>query len=201
MAWKSPNNWFRNWLINKWSFEGMRQRFKDNFSDGYRFGDVFKSLFGVSKYDENLKPIYKEASSVLPGDPNATVNAAEAATGSVSDVASDVGSTMNDLTGVSQSQAFQDEQRQKSEAFTHQENLLSREWQEYMSNSAIQRQMADARAAGVNPYYLFGAGSASGAGNFTASGSTNSTGAPGSGNSGVAVAALVAGLVKLIAMM
>lgn len=46
-----------------------------------------------------------------------------------------------------------------------------RNWEEMMSSTAIQRQVSDAKAAGINPVALFGSG-ASGAGADTPSGSS-----------------------------
>lgn len=46
-------------------------------------------------------------------------------------------------------------------AFNSQEALLNRQWEEYMSNTAYQRQVEDMRKAGINPYMALGGGGAS----------------------------------------
>lgn len=137
---------------------------------------------------------------------------------SVSDVIGSLdegfGTWLNNVTGVTASQKWQTSEREASQAystaerlagqdFTHAENQLARDWQERMSNTSIQRQMADAQAAGVNPYYLFGAGNASGAGVPVASGSSGTgqgasgVSAPGSGNSASAVSSAIQSLGSL----
>lgn len=104
-------------------------------------------------------------------------------------------------------QDFNSAEAAKARQFEHDENVLARDWQERMSNTAIQRQMADASAAGVNPYYLFsGAGSSAGAGVPVASGSTaaqNATSTPStfSDNSAQAVTSAIAGIAKIVAML
>ena len=60
---------------------------------------------------------------------------------------------------------------QQARDFNASEAEKQRAWEEYMSSSAIQRQVSDAKAAGINPIALFGNG-ASGAGADTPSGSS-----------------------------
>lgn len=60
----------------------------------------------------------------------------------------------NNLWSASQAQqqmAFQRQSAQEAMKFNHDEADLSRKWQEYMSNTAHQREIKDLQAAGLNP--------------------------------------------------
>lgn len=60
----------------------------------------------------------------------------------------------------SKQRAFEASEAAKSRDFNSLEARLNREWQEKMSNSAIQRATADYRAAGLNPYLAYSQGGA-----------------------------------------
>lgn len=69
-------------------------------------------------------------------------------------------------------QEFNASEAEKQRNFEAEQARINREYQERMSNTAVQRQVADAKAAGINPAMMYANSSASGA--STPSGSSAS---------------------------
>lgn len=77
----------------------------------------------------------------------------------------------------SKQRAFESAEAAKARDFNSLEARLNREWQERMSNTAIQRATADYKAAGLNPYLAYSQGGAP-----VSSGSSASISAPTGGS-------------------
>lgn len=93
--------------------------------------------------------------------------------------------------------AFNAEQAQIARDFSALEAEKLRNWQEYMSNSAYQRQVADMKKAGLNPYLAYSAGGASTPSGATAQSSSATSAQGAQFNSSRGIQSLVSGLMKL----
>lgn len=99
-----------------------------------------------------------------------------------------VGNMFNNVNGTTENNAFNAEEAEKARAFNSAEAAKDRNWQEYMSNTAYQRQVADMEAAGLNPASINGDGASTPQGS-RASGGAQASATAGHG-SGILAAAI-----------
>lgn len=105
-----------------------------------------------------------------------------------------IGKWLNDIRGVTAANDFTAAEAAKDRAHNSAEAAINRAWEERMSNTAVQRQVADMQAAGLNPAALNGDGASTPSGSVgLRSGSAQSVQAHGSTGLG----ALIAGVAKL----
>lgn len=93
--------------------------------------------------------------------------------------------------------AFNAQQAQLARDFASFEAEKSRKWQEYMSNSAYQRQVSDMKKAGLNPYLAYSAGGSSTPSGAMAPTSSATSAQGGHFNSSRGLQSIVSGLMKL----
>lgn len=86
-----------------------------------------------------------------------------------------LGRFWNDISGTSAQNQFNASQSAIEREFNASEAQKNRDWQEYMSNTAYQRQIADMEAAGINPYSISGSGASTPGGSVASATSARSS--------------------------
>lgn len=175
------------------SWKGYWQNWKNNFSDGWQAFDFFSSLFGQENTSVGAQITNQQATDYATGktsNPGA-VNTGKGFLGTIWDDAT--GKTNTEIQN-SAAAALQEDQQ----AFNAEEAQKEREWQEYMSNTAVQRQAADYAAAGFNPVLATNGGASSGVGASASSGTATAQASNVSLLQSAANAAVTAGMIVKI---
>lgn len=94
--------------------------------------------------------------------------------------------------------AYNSEEAEKARQFSAEQAQLTRDYEERMSNTAYQRAMADAKAAGINILNASNqqASTPTGATASTSMGTASAKGHPGGGNASLGLGSIISGIIK-----